>query len=584
MRRYLWCFPGLGKSSLQIEGLLSVDADCELFKFRNVSADALHSAEGGKNYQRDESYPGNYLGYIRSVEADVVLLNCHISLLEQLDKEQVLVVFPGLRLLPEYLERYKNRGDHPSFIAFMAEEAEGMIRCIEDSGFDSYKVMAPNMYLQDLFERNDFKMKIMTRSELAEQIKRAKDLDILGFDNEKQALVCDLMFVGDNSIYNSSSPLSAEVLADDVLDGKYGLDIDQLINACIERERVLSKEREKLISYFQRAIDLNVLDTDKVLNAIVCDLTYASDGTLSTDYHDAHDLAEAVMSGKYEVDLDNLLEVCKQREQQLEELKLADRRGGLSREELADKIMQGIVNGALSIHYGEIAPYSKGYEVTFGGAGPVGSTRDFKNRWECYRCDLFEVPEKIVSMIERERQSGRVFGNKTETFDVHKMLQAIEEMEVKQIMTFTPEKETDFERWGARGYRSRGSIASVMDVHAGKGLDGIVQHHYHGDYYSMTPVKQNDLVETLVFMKGFCLDCLGGLAGGLQEQRKVIDYLLKHGTDISSPEKLQLWIKENPEKCGYQDNRKISLAAQIAKSAAQVSGQDPVDRVMDKER
>lgn len=174
----------------------------------------------------------------------------------------------------------------------------------------------------------------------------------------------------------------------------------------------------------------------------------------------------------------------------------------------------------------------------------------------------------IVSKIENDQQSGRVFGANAKPLIISELIQAIDDMESKQISSFTPEKATNFERWGSRGYGSRGSIASVMDVHAGKGLDGIVQHHYHGNYSSMTPSRQNDLVETLVFMKGFCLDYLSNMPGGRAAQKKVIDYLAKHGTDISTPEKLCEWIKANPEKCGKEENRKLSLDAQISKSAA----------------
>ena len=558
MKRYLWCFPGMGKSSLKIEGLSVADADCELFKYRDVAPEELHGGSGEKSYVRDETYPENYLSYIRSVVSDVMLLNCHVGLLEQFDREDVLLVYPDMALVPEYLQRYQSRGDHPSFVSYMAAEGVGMIQFFDASSFEKYKVCEPNVYLGDLFERNDFKIKLMTRKDLAAQIKRAKDLDVLGFDNEKQALVCDAMFVGDNSIYNAASSLSAEALAEDVLDGKYSLDIEQLERVCMAREAELKRQREQLITHFQRAIELNVLDTDKVHNAIVCDLSFVEDGVASTDVHDAYDLADAVMNGKYEVDIDHLLAVCKQREEQLKEMRLSEYRGGLSREDLSDKLMQGIVNGALLIRYGQIAPYTHGYAVTFGGNGIPGSTYKFKNRWECYNCDFFGVPAKIVSMIEAGRQDGEVFGKDAEALDIREVLQAIDEMEAKKITSFTPEKETNFERWGTRYPGSRGSIASTQDVHAGKGLDGIVQHHYHGDYSSMTPARQNDLVETLVFMKGFCLDCLGNLSGGRDAQQKVMNYLAKHGIDVSTPERLQAWTQQNPEKCGLQKNRALA--------------------------
>lgn len=473
MKKYIWGFPGIGKSSLKLDGLTVVDADCRLFEFKGVSNSNLHSNGEQRSFERDSSYPQNYIDYIKSVDADIVLLNCHLSLLEDIDKESVLVVYPSRWLLSEYMERYVSRGDSVSFVSYMISEAPRMIEYINRSDFKKYQVFTVNTYLNDLFERNDFKMKLMVWSELAEHLQRAKDLNVLRLAEDGKTLVCDIENLGDASIYE----IAAGTLADDIFKGKYTLDIDQMLQVCDAREAEIEKERVAL-----------------------------------------------------------------------------ERRGGLSREELEDKIMQGIVNGAFGIEYAEIAPYSHGYEVTYGGDGPVGSTRDFKNRWECY-CGFFDIPGKIADMIENERQSGRVFGSSAQPLDIKELLSAIDETEGKQIKKFVPEKETDFERWGSRGYGSRGSIASVMDVHAGKGLDGIVQHHYHGDYSSMTPTSQNSLVETLVFMKGFCLDCLNYLDIGIDGRQKVVEYLKKHGTDISTPEKLQEWIIANPEKCGKEGNR-----------------------------
>ena len=479
MKRYIWGFPGIGKSSLKLDELKIVDADCRLFEFKNVTSGDLHG-DPSYSVERDETYPENYLDYIKSVDADVVLINCHIGLLDHLDKDAVLIVYPSKELIDEYLMRYSTRGDHDSFVSYMSSEAPEMIDYIESTDHDKYKVQASNTYLSDLFERNDFKMKLMTRKELIEQLQRAMDLNVIDtvFADDKKTLVCNLSFVTEKAPERRIN--SPEVWAAAVLDREYDLDIDQLNKVCSEREVQIEKEKV-----------------------------------------------------------------------------LLERRGGLTREALADKIMQGIVNGALGIRYAEIAPYSHGYEVTFGGEAPVGSTRKYKNRWECYKGSFFDIPSKIADKIENVKQDSRAFGDKTQAFDINELLTAIDEMESKQIKSFTPEEKTNFERWGSRGYGSRGSIATVKDVHAGKGLDGIVQHHYHGDYSSMTPSNYNNLVETLVFMKGFCLDCLNNMPGGPAEQKKVIDYLAKHGTDISSPEKLQEWIKDNPEKCGKEENRRV---------------------------
>lgn len=477
MKKYIWGFPGIGKSTLELPGVNIVDADSQLFEFKNVSADELHDNLAQGVFIRDENYPQNYIDYIKSVDADIVLINCHLSLLEQLDKESVLIVYPSQWLMFEYMQRYVARGDNTSFVSHMAVEAPRIIDYINHSDYKKYQVFTVDTFLSDLFERNDFKLKLMTKSELTELLQRAKDLDLLGLDEANGSLLCDLKYFDDAGVYG----IPAEELAQAVFDGKYSLDVDQVLEVCAKREEQLREEKVML-----------------------------------------------------------------------------ERRGGLSREELEDKIMQGIVNGALGIEYSQIAPYSHGYEVTFGGDGPKGSTWKFKNRWECY-CDLFEIPSKIVGFIERAQQDDRVFGKSAEAFHVRDMLSAIDAMEKECISSFVPETDAGLERRG----RHMGHVASVMDVHAGKALDGIVNHHFHGDYSSMTPGRQNDLVEALVYLKGFCLDCLYENNSDKEEVKNIVEYLKKHGTDISTPEKLQNWIKKNPEKCAIEDNRHPSFDEQL---------------------
>lgn len=485
MKRYIWGFPGIGKSSVSLPGVRVVDTDCELFKFKGVADIELHSDDREAYFEPDENYPRNYIEYVQSVGADMVLLNCHLSLLESLGgQDDILIVYPDESLLSEFVDRYRGRGDHSSFVSYVEEEWEGMIGAIEESEFDKYKIDTENTYLSDLFARSGFKMKLMTRVELTEQLQRAIDLNVIVIayqagDNPR------LEFKG---IYMNKD------------DGE----LSASVNYTVKRPQ------------------------------------------------DAAKLAEAVLNGEYALDIDDLMSVCEMVEMLLhEEKEKRERRGGLSREELADKIMQGIVNGAISVRHGQIAPYSYGYAVTFngGGAGEAG-----RNRWECY-CDFFEIPNVIVDKIERDTQDRATFSKvSVPPLNIEAMLYYIDQAEQTKITSFTPEKDTDFERWGSRGYNSRGSIASLADVHKGKGLDGIAKGHYGGDYSSMTTSRQNDMIQSLVFMKGFCLDCLSHLHSAPAKEN-IINYLKKHGTDISTPDRLQDWILDNPGKCGYEDNR-----------------------------
>lgn len=284
------------------------------------------------------------------------------------------------------------------------------------------------------------------------------------------------------------------------------------------------------------------------------------------DYDRVEDIAQAIFEGEVELDFGDLRKKVEACEKAAEAERVATaRRGGLTREELADKLMQGIVNGALDIRHGQIAPYSYGYEVT------VGDRSNFTNRWECY-CKLEEVPAKLVSLIESNSQDSVTFGQKADKpIDIEGIIQTIDGMERFRITGFTPESGSTLRR-GRMPYE-RGSVATVKDVHRGNGLDGIVQHHYHGDYGTITTGAQNDLVETLVYMNGFCLDQLpkSGFRG--EHRDFITGYLLHHGTDITTPEKLSAWVKNNPDKCALPANRARSkpLDSQIS-GASQRTG------------
>lgn len=476
---YIWAFPGIGKSSIH-SSLNIVDADSERFKyiFPDGAPTDLHQADGWCGVLRNDVYPQNYLNFIKSVDADVVLLNCHISLLEHLDREKLLLIYPSLSLKQEYLARYAQRGDNESYIQHMRDSYSDMIHTLQASPFRKYEVTTPHTFLQNL------------------------------------------------------------------LDG-----------GCVMNQFITKKELTQLLG---ESIQLGV---------------YTPPG--DHEHKTPEELAQSVFEGEIILDISRLKEILTAEKQAIAVLKEQEqRRGGLTRDELSAKIMQGIVNGALGIEYSEIAPYSHGYEVTFGGEDCPGSTRRFINRWECYNGNLFDVPQKIVSAIEAGRQNNRVFGSTCGPLDIHEMLRAIDDMEANKILSFTPEQETDFERASSPNrYPYRSSVASVMDVHAGKGLDGIVQHHYHGTYSTMTPVKQNTLVELLVCMKGFCLDCIDTLDASLQERQAVVDYLKAQGIDVSTPEKLADWIKANPEKCALPKNRlrKPSLESQIGHASEKSS-------------
>ncbi len=74
-------------------------------------------------------------------------------------------------------------------------------------------------------------------------------------------------------------------------------------------------------------------------------------------------------------------------------------------------------------------------------------------------------------------------------------------------------------------------------------------------------------------LKGFCLDCVHKLPSRPLVQF-VIDYLKDHGTDISTPEKLNDWIRENPDRCALPENRVRRPPSMEAEQAVATKGRD----------
>lgn len=469
-KKIIWGFYGVGKSNIK-SNLTVIDADCVKFQFTNVTDENLKTRTFDKEYIFNDDYPDNYINYINSANADIVLINCELDLLKHFPKEQLLLVYPDISLKEEYLQRYRDRGDSEAFVRHMAQNFENDIWCIENSPYSKFKITENNYFLNDLLKGDKIMDGFMTKVKIAELFDEAVKYEV--FNNEIHGI-------------KRSSPELAQLAFDGVIE-----------------------------------VDFNALQKD--INNKIAEIKRAEEA------------AEKARIAK---------------EKALAQEKIAEeRRCGYSREELADKIMQGIVNGAFSIYYGMIAPYSHGYEVTYTGDDIASGC---KRGWDCY-CDLFSIPETIVKSIETNQY--------IDPLTAKKIFAAVDKKEMDKLDSFIPEKDTDFKR-PTRSWE-RGSIASVKDVHNGKGLDGIVKHHYHGDYSSMTPGAQNSLVETLVYLKGFCLDYLYQSGKSSVHKEKIIEYLKKHGTDISTSQKLHDWIKKNPDKCAFEENRKFKLDSRI---------------------
>ena len=468
---YVWGFPGVGKSSLR-SSLNITDADSRMFMFDGVSPESLHQAEDREGVRRQQGYPENYLEHIRNTNADIVLLNCHVSHLNGLDPENLLLIYPAKELKGEYISRYHARGDHASFIQHMEECFDDMVDAIAQAPFRKLMLTDPKTTLQSLLDGGALMSQFITKKELTNLLE-------------------------ESIRYGVFTPAPAHA----------GKSPDQLAQMVFEGEVEL---------------DLAVLRKN-------------------------HARANA--------------------EEEQELLRVA-RRGGLTHEALRERIQTGIVQNVFFIEHGQIAPYQYGYEVMY-----PNDRFAYQNRWECYNCGLSEVAEKITCMIEKDQQDKEVFSStQLQPLDIQKLLSDIAEKEKHPLESFTEAAKTNYEPRG----RYTGHVATLKDVQNGIALDGIARGKFRGDYSSITTNRQNDLMRALVFLKGFCLDCLSPGATGpfsaleKEDQAFVIAYLKAHGTDISTPDKLKAWILKNPGKCALPENRQRAQAFdQKVESASQ---------------
>ncbi len=474
---YVWGFPGVGKSSLR-SSLSIADADSNAFMFDGAAQNTLHQTSDREGLTRHQGYPQNYLDFIQNTDADIVLLNCHLSYLKDLDQEKLLLVYPAKELKSEYIRRYKARGDHASFIAHMEECFEDMVDTLTQAPFRKLMLTDPKTTLQSLLDGGVFMSQFITKKELTNLLEESIRFQIYTPDP-------------------AHADKSPDQLAQMVFEGEVALDL-----AALRKDHAAAKAEEE--------------------------------------------------------------------QEQLR----ATRRGGLTHQQLRERILTGIVSGALFIEHGQIAPYQFGYQVRY-----PNDKASYTNRWECYNCGLPGVAEKIARMIEDGKQNKEVFSQtQLQPLDIQKFLSDIAEKEKHPLTTFTEAAKTGYEPRG----RYTGHVATLKDVHEGIALDGIALGKFRGDYSSITTSRQNDLMRALVFLKGFCLDCLAPGATGPfsvldpDDQAFIKAYLKAHGTDVSTPEKLKAWILQNPEKCALPENRQKaqSFDQKVASAAQRLSSQN----------
>lgn len=143
----IWAFSGTGKSAIA-DGKRIVDADDEYFRFHLFDPILPQDIQSEYRHILDKPYPENLILFVKEVQADIVLLNCHTSLLQHF--ENVYLVYPSADLKETFLSRYRNRGDNISYITYMADTYEGILEALSVLPYPRYIIAEQNTYLKDI--------------------------------------------------------------------------------------------------------------------------------------------------------------------------------------------------------------------------------------------------------------------------------------------------------------------------------------------------------------------------------------------------------------------------------------------------
>lgn len=141
MTKVISGFPGIGKSHLFGITTLSVkDSDSSAFSW----------TEEGK---RHPDFPANYIRHIQDHQGDVdiILVSSHKVVRNALEEANIpyTVVYPGIHLKDEYMERYRRRGNEESFLHFIDQHWENFLKDIAAETFPDHIILEEDEYLSD---------------------------------------------------------------------------------------------------------------------------------------------------------------------------------------------------------------------------------------------------------------------------------------------------------------------------------------------------------------------------------------------------------------------------------------------------
>jgi hypothetical protein len=143
-------FPGVGKSKLidkvtsgelRNDGLI-IDSDSSHFSWLSPGV-------------RNPAFPKNYIDHIKRNIGIVsyILVSTHKDVRDRLANENIhyTLVYPGIELKEEYIQRYRDRGSVDSFITLMDNNWDNFIEDLIFEEFPTKLQLEPDQFLSDIY-------------------------------------------------------------------------------------------------------------------------------------------------------------------------------------------------------------------------------------------------------------------------------------------------------------------------------------------------------------------------------------------------------------------------------------------------
>ena len=555
----VWAFYGSGKSAVA-DGNSIVDLDSVQYRFKNVGNDPhdLKPDVISKNgfFERDSEYPDNYIRAIQKSDADVVLVNCELPVLEKL--ENVVLFYPNQSLKQEFLERYKNRGDNLSFIYMIEQDYEGMIRSLGRLPCPKFVANKNKKYLSELLQGGKIDMsEFMIKKDLTHLIEQAKNFGLL---TDYKDLDADEIA---QKIFEGEIPLDTDILRDEVrkkqveyedsFQGTYVYEDDKKIQAVqvvrgggTQTDEIWVRERKADPSERFQYYGFPIFDKD----GVIPENFEKFQKMLKNGYQKTEERFEVGTIEKTDLE-------------------------GYSFEDAVNLVMDAIACGVIQAEHGEVAPYSYGFNYRLEG---VLSYDSYYSRYN----GPFDAPKTIVRDHQLGKYPSLSFAQLEELVQ-----QKQKELETVKITPYEKTEEYYYHKKNPRFY-PHGLIANDKYIDSGYGVDGIIRGDCGGTYSSWTTGTQNYWMQAATALRGFCLDYIHDC---LKEGKQfpylddIVSYYQSKGLDLNDEKQVRHWCAEHPNQC-YSDKYLVKESSKeemnIKKLNVFQNSKNDVHLVMDK--